>query len=245
MSMNLKLNFIFVLTASMLGLVLFSAEGGPVSGGHILSDRTIHVTGSAFATIQIQDDWNLADKITEAKELLEQSPPLRFIEESKKDKKGRVVKKNGKPVIELVSKEVALAILDTRTGGIVEKRYWLDMSEINKASDLRKKYQNNPDNLPKFRSENPGEEFQVVNNWWNSFNSDWSISVNGTVEGRYVVAADKYLMVNEDLAYPEDRTGLKYSDVVYVPYSPALKDKTLVAAGKAFLNEHVRQAFDE
>lgn len=52
-------------------------------------------------------------------------------------------------------------------------------------------------------------------------------------------------MLNEDLTYPEDKKGEKYSDIVYVPYSSALKDKTLIAVGKQFLNDHVSEAFKE
>lgn len=57
--------------------------------------------------------------------------------------------------------------------------------------------------------------------------------------------ANKYLMSNDDLAYLEDRTGAKYSDIVYVPYSPALRDKMLIALGEQFLNDHVLAAFIE
>ena len=244
MSMNSKLNFVFVLMASMLGLVLFSVEGGPAFGGQLLPDgRVINVTGSVFSVFQ--DDWKLADKVEEAKQLLKNSPLLGFNEEPKKDSRGRVIKKKSQPVLEMKRKEIALAILDTEMGQVFEKRYWLNVAEINKASDLRKKYQNNPENLPRFQPTQTNEEFEVVSNWWNSFNSDLSVVKEGTTDGRYVVIANKYLMSNEDLAYPEDRTGERYSDIVYVPYSNALKDKTLIAAGKQFLNDHVREAFDE
>ena len=238
--MNSKLNFVFVLTASMLGLVLFQEN---LRAQDVLPSRTIEVQGLLLPNLF--NDWKLADKIEEAKQLLGQSPPLGFNEAPQKDKKGRVIKKKGQPVLEMTRKEIALAILDTETGQIFEKRYWLDMAEVKKAADLMKKYQNNPDNLPGFQPTNADEEFRVVSNWWNSFNSDISVFKNGTADGRYVVIANKYLMSNEDLAYPEDRTGGKYSDIIYAPYSSALKDKTLIAAGKRFLNDHVREAFKE
>ena len=119
------------------------------------------------------------------------------------------------------------------------------MAEINKADDLRKKYLNNPDHLPRFQPTFADEEFRVVSNWWNSFNSDLSVFREGSNDGRYAVVANKYLMSNENLAYPEDMTGERYSDIVYVPYSSALKDKTLIAVGRQFLNDHVREAFKE
>lgn len=242
--MNSKLNFVFVLMASMLGLVLFSVEGGPAFGGQLLPDgRVIHVTGSVLSVLQ--DNWKLADKVEEAKQLLASSSRLQFEKSSQVDRKGKIIKKKGQPVLEMKRKEITLAILDTETGQVFEKRYWLNIAEINKASDLRKKYQNNPENLPRFQPTQANEEFGVVSNWWNSFNSDLSVVKEGTTDGRYVVIANKYLMSNEDLAYPEDRTGERYSDIVYVPYSSALKDKTLIAAGKQFLNDHVGEAFNE
>lgn len=233
----------FILTVSGLAGSFFFIFEDPLNAQDVLPSRAIEIQGMLMPTLQ--DEWKLADKIEEAKRLFESSPPLGFNEEPQKDKRGRVIKKKGKPVLEMTRKEIALAILDTETGLIFEKRYWLSIAEINRADDLRKKYLDNPDHLPKFRPTPIDEEFGVVSNWWNSFNSDLSVIREGTPEGRYVVIANKYLMSNEDLAYPEDRTGQKYSDIIYVPYSDAIADKTVIAAGLAFLNEHVRQAFQE
>lgn len=240
MGMNLKLNFLFILVASILGMVFFQNN---LIAQDVFSGRVIEAQGIVGPIIQ--DSWKLADKIEEGKELLKNSLALRFQEAPKRDKKGKIIKKKGQPVIEMVKKEVALAVLDTETGQVFEKRYWLNMAEINKASDLRKKNLDNPDHLPIFRLEDANEEFNAVSNWWNSFNSDLSVVKEGTAADRYVVVANKYLMSNDDLVYPEDRTGERYSDIVYVPYSSALKNKTLVAAGKKFLNDHVRDSFSE
>ncbi len=236
--MNSKLNFLFLLLA-VLVVAVFSQK---LNAENIIPNKTINIQGLALPDIQ---ECKLIDKIKEAKQLLENSPPLQFKEEAQKNKKGKIIKKKGQPVMEITEKEISLAILDTEMCQIFEKRYWLNMIEINKASDLRKKYLPNPDNLPMFRSGNSNEEFSVINNWWNSFNSDWSIAKNGAVNSRFAVIADKCLMSNEDLAYPEDRIGEKYSDIVYVPYSNALKDKTLIAVGKQFLNDHVSASFKE
>ena len=236
--MNLKLGLVFFLLV-FFGVVVFYQR---LDAENIISDKTIIINRLVSSNVQ---EWRLQEKIEESKKLLENSPPLRFEEVSQKDKKGRIIKKKGQTVWEMTRKEIALAILDTETGQVFEKRYWLNIAEINKASDLRKKYQNNPDNLPRFQSIQADEEFRVVSNWWNNFNSDLSIAREGDTAGRYVVVANKYLMSNEDLAYPEDRTGQKYSDIVYVPYSATLKDKTLIAAGKQFLNDHVWEAFNE
>ena len=224
MSMNLKLNFIFVFTASVMGLVLFQ---NTLLAQDVLPNRTIDVQG--LITPVLVRDWNMADKIEEGKQLLAASQPLAFTEVKKK----------------LARKQIALAILDTETGVVFEKRYWLDETDIKKAAAVSKSYAANTGNLPKFQPTDSNEQFSVITNWWNSFNSDWSISKNGVSDGRFVVIGDKYLMRNEDLAYPEDRKGPKYSDIIYVPYSEAIADRAVIAAGLAFLNEHVRQAFQE
>lgn len=236
MSMNSKLNLLFSILA-VFGFVIFTER---INAENIIPNKIIAIEG--LAGVQ---EWKLIDKIDEAKQLLENSPPLQFIEEPQKDKKGRIIKKKGRPILEIIKKEIALAILDTETGQVFEKRYWLSTTEINKANDLRKKYLNNPDNLPRFQTESVNEEFKAVSIWWNSFNSDISIAKNGNINNRYAVVANKYLMSNDDLVYPEDKTGEKYSDIVYVPYSAALKDKTLIIAGKQFLNDHVQEAFNE
>lgn len=229
MSMNSKLNFVFALTASMLGLVLFQDKK---AAQDILPDnRVINVTGSVLSVLQ--DEWNMAEKVEEGKQLLLNSGQLSFSEQGS----GRSRRLSGK--------EISLAILDTETGRVFEKRYWLDEEDVNRANSIRRNYEENPNNLPRFQPEDAGEEYSVITNWWNNFNSDWSIARNGVADGRYIVLANKFLMGNDGLAYPEDRTGEKYSDVVYVPYSTALKDKTLVALGKQFLNEHVSDAFEE
>jgi len=237
--MNLKLNLICILAASMFGLVLFQDN----LKAQLIPDHIIDITGSILSVSQ---NWRLIDKIEEGKQLLESSAPLRFVETPQKNKKGIIIKdRKGQPILELTQKEIALAILDIQTGQIFEKRYWLDTIEINKANELRKKYLENPDHLPKFQPSNTNEEFLIIVHWWNSFNSDLSVVKEGDTANRYIVVANKYLMLNEDLVYPEDQKGLKYSDIVYVPYSPALKDKTLIATGKQFLNDYVSEAFKE
>ncbi len=239
MNANPKRKFILVSVVSIAGFILF---GHNLSAKDIFSGKEIEVKG---AIAPIVEDCPLIKKIEEAKQLLSSSPPLQFKEKVQKNKKGMTIRKKGQPVAEITEKEISFGILDNKTCRVFEKRYWLKIAEINKAVDLRKRYLDNPGNLPMFRSDDLNEEFQIVNNWWNSFNSYWDISKNGAVDSRYAVIADKYMMANEDLAYPEDRTGEKYSDIIYVPYSDALKNKTLVELGKEFLNDQVAQAFKE
>ncbi len=238
MSMNSKLNFLLFLLA-IFGVAVFSQR---LNAEDIIFNKTIIINGLAASSIQ---EWKLSEKIEEGKKLLENSPPLRFKEEPQKDKKGRIIKKKGQPVMELVKKEVALAVLDTETGELFEKRYWLDMAEINKANELRKKYLDNPEHLPKFQPSDTGEKFVAVSNWWNSFNSDISVLNKGNTTNRYAVVANKYLMSNDDLVYPEEKTGAKYSDIVYAPHSENIHVLMMIAYGKDFINKSVQRAFDE
>lgn len=246
--MKIKRRELILTVTGLAGSFFFIFED-PLKAQDVLPSRTIDVQG-LMAPMFVRN-WNMADKIEEAKQLLGSSPQLQFEESPQTDKRGRIIKKKGQPVMEMTRKEVALAILDTETGLVFEKRYWLIIAEINRADALRKKYLDNPDYLPRFHPAELGspthtdEEFRVISNWWNSFNSDLSVFKEGASDGRYVVVANKYLMSNDDLAYPEDRTGERYSDIVYVPYSDAIADKTVITAGLAFLNEHVRQAFQE
>ncbi|MBI2062284.1 MAG: hypothetical protein HYT64_01145 [Candidatus Yanofskybacteria bacterium] len=237
--MNSKLNVLLFLLA-VFGVAVFSQK---LNAENIIPDKIINIQGLALSAVQ---NWKLPEKIEEGKKLLENSPPLRFEEAPQKDKRGRIIKKRGQPVMEVVRKEIALAVLDTETGEVFEKRYWLDVTEINKASELRKKYLDNPDRLPIFRQADASEKFVAVSNWWNSFNSDISVFKGaGTAVSRYAVVANKYLMSNDDLVYPEERTGAKYSDIIYAPYSKGIHNLMMTAFGKDFINKNVQQAFDE
>lgn len=191
--------------------------------------------------------FTLLEKIKEGQDLLRRSPPLQFFEQEKTvkiavgKKKFRLLKQN-----DLVRQETALAILNTKTGQVFEKRYWLEKSEIEKANGLRRYYLENGENIPHFNSKNPGETFQVITNWWNNFNSDQNVvnlADNEQKKDRYIIIADKFLLKNENFAYPEDITGGKYSDLVYTPYSDLLHKPELVAEGKKFIEENVAGAF--
>ena len=176
------------------------------------------------------DQWQLLDKIKEGRELLKSSPPLKFVERN-----GRIVRK-----------EVALAILNIETGKVFERRYWLDEVDIDKATYLRNNYLSNSNNLPRFMPKDIKEMFIVITNWWNSFNSDFSIvTIDNPEVDIYVVIDDKYILPNGMIHYKEDRTGKKYSDIVYAPYSKGVHDADTVKRGSDFMKEKVEQAFDK
>src|SRR3989344_4760266 len=82
MSMNSKLNLVFVFTASIMGLVLFQ---NTLFAQDVLPSRAIEIQGLLLPTLQ--NEWKLVNKIEEAKQLLESSAPLGFNEDPKKDKR--------------------------------------------------------------------------------------------------------------------------------------------------------------
>src|SRR3989338_2581064 len=155
MGMNSKLNLIFIFFVFVFGLVFFN---GRIDAQESLISNMILVENET--PLLPAEHWTLAEKIEEGKELLKNSPSLRFEESTQKHKKGRIIKKKGQPVMELIRKQIALAVLDIETGEVFEKRYWLNVAEINKASDLRKRYLDNPDKLPVFRPHDSEERFE-------------------------------------------------------------------------------------
>ncbi|KKS13945.1 MAG: hypothetical protein UU70_C0003G0001 [Candidatus Yanofskybacteria bacterium GW2011_GWA1_41_6] len=189
---------------------------------------------------------DLLTSIDSGRELLRHSAPLGFTERTV-TKRVYTTKTKSKLVSEqeLVNQEVALAILDTKTGTVVERRYWLDEEEIKDANFIRRTYLENFDNIPNFRPAVGSEDFKVTVKWWNYFNSDLRVNRVGdnNIADHYIVVAMKYGIPNDDLAYPEDRTGKKYSDIVYAPYSTLVHQPEIVIAGKQFLDEHVAKAF--
>ncbi len=237
--MRYKINIILVAIIAVFGFALLepSISAQNFSWPARLSANTMNNRGAT----QTQSQWTLPDKLEEAKKLLRDSPPLKFVEKT-------VVKKlkNGKNLTsqKLSRKEIAIAVLDMETGQIFEKRYWLDMDEIEKAIALTKTYRENTNNLPKFMPEDVKDDFTVTINWWNSYNSDLKILKAGSNK-EFVIIANKYLMDNDALAYPEEKTGKKYSDIVYAPYSSSMHTADFISEGQKFLNENVAQAFKE
>ncbi len=240
--MKHKINIILVAVIAVFGFALLNSTIGAQNlWPSRLTANTLDVQGAN----QTQPQWKLSDKLEEAKTLLRNSLPLNFLEGPKKDSKGKIVKdKKGKIILELARKEIALAVLDLETGQIFEKRYWLDEKDIEEANTIRRTYLENTENLPKFMPENIDENFSVTVNWWNNFNSDLSIAKSGS-GGNYIIVANKCLIDNDSLAYAEDRTGGKYSDIVYAPYSSSIHITDFIVTGQNFLNKNVAQAFKE
>ncbi len=199
---------------------------------------------------------SLMDTLDEGKRLLATTPRLRFEERPITTKVKKVITQKGrkKTITRVLThhvlsrQEIALAVVDTRTCTVSEHRYWLSTEDIALANQLRASFLENPGDVPSFYPSNPREDLDVYVNWWNSFNSDLSLRSRHAPHDTadvYIVVANKYLVPNSRLAYASDQTGTKYSDIIYVPYSKALHDKSLIDAGRAFLNTYVAQAFEE
>lgn len=235
--MKHKINIILVAVIVVFGFALLNNAIDAQDLWPKLTANTLDVQGAN----QTQPQWKLPDKLEEAKTLLHNSPPLKFSEESVITRL-----KNGKKLttVKLSKKEIALAVLDLETGQVFEKRYWLDEKDIAEANTIRRTYLENTANLPRFMPESIDENFSVTVNWWNNFNSDLSISKSGS-DGNYIIVANKFLMENDSLAYADDRTGNKYSDIVYAPYSSSMHITDFIVAGQKFLNKNVAQAFKE
>ncbi len=147
----------------------------------------------------------LLDKIQAGVAMLKASPPLEYTEG--------------------VRQQTALAILDTKTGKLIERRIWI-------APNGTLLSREDPD-LP------------VVIKWSNVFNSVYEI------QGRpeLVVVANKFLI--ERAYLPEQRILRlaadapqgRYTDMVYAPYSELLRTPEIIAAGKAYLNQHADEAY--
>ena len=237
-----KLFFFFFLIVGLLGTVFVLGKQRTI----VVPDNTSLASTPIIQpdTTSQQINFLTFEKIMEGRERLKKSPPLKFIEKTKKERL-----KSGKTITttELVKREIELSVLDLETGEIFEKRYWLDEKEVEKANTIRRNYLENPSNLPRFSSENPAETFQVTTNWWNNFNSDLSIadSSKPEEERRYIVIGNKFLLGNDNFAYFSEQTGDNYSDMVYVSYSLALYQPEFVEIGKSFLNEKVTEAFQK
>ncbi|MDP3697735.1 MAG: hypothetical protein Q8R55_07050 [Candidatus Taylorbacteria bacterium] len=221
-----KLLLVFLITFVLIGVV--DAFNPVEKARDVLSDHEIEVINGEPEPklVEIVLFKNILEKVEDGKKLLADSPPLAIVE--------RGVKK----------KEIAIAILDAKTGEVFERRYWIENQDIQKANEFRTNTCGREDHFPYLLPISNRPDFFVVVNWWNSYNSNLSIVDSGCDEGdRYIVVANKILISNERLVYPQDRTGKKYSDIVYSPYSEQLHREEIIQEGLNFLNENVTKAF--
>lgn len=241
-------NKIFLIVVGLILSVTGFLIGDKISFGQTpLSKRVIEIDGSHNKSVILSNEniepISLSQKIKDGVDLLERADPLK-IEQYVNENICFQIGKNYRAL----RKEISFAILDRKNGEIFEKRCWFSKEDAVENSILGLGLEKVGDFLG-FRNEEEEsrEELALVVSWWNNHNSDIQVrSLNSEDKsGRYIILANKYPMLNQYLAYPQDRTGKKYSDIVYIPYSGALHIPELVAEGKKFLNQNVELAFSE
>ncbi len=159
--------------------------------------------------------------------LLKSSPPLDYVTKKMVLKHGQMVKTG-----DLVRKQIALAILDTNTGEIFQRRIWVSEQDITNYKKTR---------TITLTPANPAETLDIEANWWNSFNTFYQI----TGHPELVVIADKYLLASRDLGNLPEKSTSQYSEIVYAPYSEGIHTGELVDAGKEYIGNVASQAFGE
>src|SRR3989344_1989481 len=200
---------IFLLFFLLAGLAVFSLFVPDRLLGKDAFVSTIIVSRAEAEPANPAFSW--PDKIKEGQELLRLSPPLKYVEKSSPIYKSKKIVGHKK---EIQRQEIAIAIMNNVNGQIFEKRFWLDAKEIKKGNANRRQYLESEESIPEFVPESIYENFVVKVRWWNNFNSDLSVTrFNSTPEDQdsFVVIANKFLMDNDNLAYPEDQNaGQKY-----------------------------------
>ena len=187
----------------------------PARAGFI-SSKEIEIKNSpATSSLPVFD---IGEKIREGISLLKLSPPLIF------------ETKNKKPSGELVKKQIALAILNTASGEVFEKRVWAGEQEI-------KNYKKT--GIVNLSSSQ--DDIKVQAKWWNSFNTFYE------VEGRpdLVIVANKYLLPSSYIVGLPEKSKNKYTDIIYAPYSASIHLPEIIAAGRQYLDDNVDRAFGQ
>ena len=168
----------------------------------------------------ISNRWRGPDKIEEGKLLLKNSTSLSYTE------------KNG----EIEEKQIALAVMDTLTGDIFEKRIWIRQDDISSLATRRFE----GIELELDRGYSPERPVRAEITWWNSFNSIYRIEPT-----HYVVVANKYLIPSDIIPGISKDDTSKYSEIIYVPYSKGIHHPQLVIEGEEYLERVVDRAFKE
>src|SRR3989344_542900 len=130
--MGKTFKLIFWIVFLLLGITLLNLR---LNGQEISLSRNFEIEGANLSQTILQPECDLVGRIKIAKEILQASPPLVMEERSERQKL-----KNGKykTVQILVRREVSLAILDTKTCDVFEKRYLLDADDIKRANTIRR-----------------------------------------------------------------------------------------------------------
>lgn len=162
-------------------------------------------------------------KIQQGVSMLRASAPLAV--EYKKNLRGRILG-------EVSRKQIAFAILDTNSGEIFEKRVWVSEDKIRMYPRT---------GLMQFNPVVANDSLDIQPRWWNSFNSFHEIAGRPDL----AIVANKYPLQSGALGTLPEKSKLKYTDIIYVPYSDALRRPEIVAAGKKYVDDSVDKAFNQ
>jgi hypothetical protein len=161
-----------------------------------------------------------AEKISAGIKLLKDSPPLLY-ETTKKNLAG-----------DLVRKQIALAVFNTNTGEIFQKRVWVKESDIKNSKKI---------GIVPLVPAVSDESLDIHVSWWNSFNSVFEIADHPEL----IIIGNKYSFPSSELSTLPEKTKNKYTDIVYVPYSDALHSQSIIAAGKSYLETQLDKAYND
>lgn len=204
-----------ILPILLLTAVIFFGFGFVTNSVHI---PPIDEFGQGF--LSIGNKWEWPEKIEEGKILLGNSALLSYTE------------KNGA----IEEKQIALAVMDTLTGDVFEKRIWVKQDDISNLATRRFE----GIELELDRGYSPERPVRAEIIWWNSFNSIYRIEPT-----HYVVVANKYLIPSEIVpGLPKDYTS-EHAEIIYVPYSKGIHHPQLVSEGEKYLESVVDRAYKE
>ena len=187
----------------------------PMRAGFISGKEIEIKNNSVISPLPLID---MAGKIREGISLLKSSPPLIY------------ETKNKKPSGDLVRKQIALAILNTKNGEVFEKRIWVKEQEI---KDYKK---TGVINLTSSQ-----DDIIIRVKWWNSFNTFYEVKNRPDL----IIVANKYLFPSTYIVGLPEKSKNKYTDIIYAPYSSPIHSQEIIAAGKRYLDDNVNRAFGQ
>lgn len=221
MTINSKLNFVFVLMVSVLGLVFFN---GRIDAQESLISNTILIENEILLPSVSSQSWTLVEKLDEKEDELSAMPlwlgtkVLKFYE-NRVSGNGNVTRKK----LEDEERDVALKILNVQSGEVRIIKIRIAITSKNGLSII------NPSGY-KIELATRSNGIQ-----WNKWNSMYKI----TEPESWIVIKNKY---------PEWKTekGKKIiEERIYVPYSLGIHQPEIIEAGREHLRLISQKAFEE
>ncbi|MEK7163668.1 MAG: hypothetical protein AAB768_00825, partial [Patescibacteria group bacterium] len=221
MSMNSKLNLIFVFIVFVFGLVFFN---GRIDAQESLISNTIFVENGALPLSAQLPSWNLLEKLDEKKDELLALPlwlgtkTINFYE-NRISGNGSITRKKLKDE----ERDIALKILNVQSGEVRIIKIRIAITSKNGLSII------NPSGY-KIELATRSNGIQ-----WNKWNSMYKI----TEPESWIVIKNKY-------PEWETKNGKKIMEErVYTPYGPGIHQPEVIEAGREHLRLITRKAFEE